>query len=357
MTTATKKRSVVDDIDAALRDNKVQPAPHKDIPADIAPDVKPYVLQSFTTRDVPWAKVGAIGEAATTSAEAAERGGLNFEVELLDAGFRTTEKPKPGASAWRTVDHRRACVRKDTKQFFAYVSSTAYQPVQYAEAFAFMDEISPLYVAAGTLGGGRQGFMVVQMPGRESVELKLDKQVDTLDLYAILRTSHDMSRAIEVSIMPLRGRCMNALTLNSFSASAPQRFSVRHVGRDPMAKLAAVTTTLTRVNSYVESFVSTANELAAIKLEMEDASELIRRVLPNRPRREEQVNAIVHAWRESPTNGFPDNGWGLVNAVSEYFEWGRNDGTRTDQSRFTSGLTGQTNKYVNRTAQQLLRRR
>ncbi len=367
MTTATRKQSVVDDIDAALRDNEKngRPEPHKarrrsvtpkDVPANVAPDVKPYELKSFTSRDVPWAKIGAIGEPATTAADAAERGGLNFEVELLDAGFKTTEKPKPGTSAWRTISHRKACVRKDTNQFFSFVSST-YQPVQYGEAFTFMDEISPRYLAAGALGGGRQGFMVVQIPERETVELKLNGRADTLDLYAILRTSHDLTRAVEVAVMTLRGKCMNALTLSSFTANAQQRWAVKHVGKDPMAKLAAATTTLTHISMYVDSFVKTANELAAIKLEMEDASELVRRILPNRPRRDEQVNAIVHAWRESPTNGFPDNGWGLVNAVSEYFEWGRSEGTRTDQSRFTSGLTGQTNKYVNRCAQQLLRRR
>jgi hypothetical protein len=40
--------------------------------------------------------------------------------------------------------------------------------------------------------------------------------------------------------------------------------------------------------------------------------------------------------------------------VSEYFDWGRNEGTRTAQSQFTSGLTGDTAKYFNRTAQLLL---
>jgi phage/plasmid-like protein (TIGR03299 family) len=365
----TTKTDVVDNIDAAINDNEVsddangddaQPVPQpskrrrtKSNEADVAPPVEPYSLKAFSTREVPWMKIGAIAETAHTAADAAEAGGLNFEVELLDAGFRSSVKPKVGTSPWKTIPARRACVRVDTQQFFSFVSST-YAPVQYGDAFAFMDEISPEYVAAGTLGGGRQGFMVVKLADQKPIELGIGKQVDTFDQ---LRTSHDLTRAIEVSVMMLRDKCMNALTLSSFTQGAQQRWSVKHVGKDPMKKLAAATTTLARSNAYAESFIKTAQELAAIKLEMEDATAMLKRILPDRPKRDEQVNAIVHAWRQSPTNGFPDNGWGLVNAVSEYFEWGRNEGTRTDQSRFTGGLTGSTHRFTNRTAQLLLQRR
>jgi phage/plasmid-like protein (TIGR03299 family) len=380
-TTATKsKKDVVGDIDAALdanaaaRDEKPTPhkarsrAPRKATPppapakktepkpapeAEVAPDVQPYALKGFSTREVPWGRIGNIGDAALTAADAAEAGGLNFEVELLDAGFRSGVDADAG---WLTVPRRKACVRKDTRQFFSFVSS-GYAPVQYGEAFAFMDEISPRYVAAGTLGGGRQGFMVVQLPERKTIELKLGRQVDPLDMYGVLRTSHDLTRAIEVSVMTLRGKCMNALTLSAFTADAVQRWSVKHVGKDPMVKLAVATTTLQRINAYADAFVKTARALHEIKVEMDDATALLRKILPERPKRDEQVNAIVNAWRTSPTNGFPDDGWGLVNAVSEYFEWGRNEGTRTDQSRFTGGLTGATHRFTNRTAQLLLQRR
>jgi phage/plasmid-like protein (TIGR03299 family) len=370
VTTTEDVKATTDVIDLALAANdalapeeRVAPAttrrrraPKADPNADVAPAVEPYTLKSFTTREVPWSKIGHISETALTAVDAAAQGGLDFEVELLDAGFKSSEKPLPGKSAWRVVPHRRASVRKDNQQFLAYVSST-YSPVQYSQAFAFMDEIAPRYVAAGTLGGGRQGFMVVQIPDSEKVELKIGKKADPLTRYMILRTSHDLTRAVEVSVMLLRDECMNALTLSSFTAKAEQRWAVKHVGADPMSKLAAAQTTVQRSDAYVEAFVDTANELAKIRIEMDDATALLKRILPDRPRRDDQVNAIVHGWRESPTNGFTGNGWGLVNAVSEYFEWGRNEGTRTEQSRFTGGLTGATHRYTNRTAQLLLTRR
>lgn len=358
--TAAKKAPAKAPAKKAAPPRKVTPrksAAPKDQPAQIAPDTKAYELTGFSTRDVPWGKLGAVLEGgAVTAAEAAERGGLNFDVELLEAGFKSSVKPTGHTSPWRTVKTRRACVRQDTQQFFSYVSAD-YAPIQYAEAFAFMDEVHPKYVAAGALGGGKQGFMVVELPEKHELNLKIAGKEDPLQLYVVLRTSHDLTRALEVSVMALRGRCMNALTLKSFTRGAEQRWSVRHVGKDPLAKLEAARVTLAHADAYVNEFKEIAQRLAAVDIEVERAREILKLVLPDRPKRDDQVNAIVHAWRESPTNGFRDNGWGLTNAVSEYFEWGRNDGTRTAQSRFTGGLNGPTHRFSNRTAQLLLRNR
>lgn len=333
----------------------------EDTEATVAEDVQAYKHRTeFTLRDVPWGKLGAtIDGEAVTALEAARLGGLDFQVDLLEAGFKA-EVPKShhapkGTMAWQTVKPRRAVVRRDTQAFFSFVSDT-YKPVQYSEAFAFMDSINPRYVAAGTMGGGRQAFMVVELPGKELLDLSLPGGHDSLKQYTVLRTSHDLTRAIEVSVLNLRDKCMNALTLPSFSSGAVQHWSVRHIG-DPMQKLQAAKMTLAHTEAYANDFIETAQRLAAYDLEIEEARKVLEMVLPNRPKREGQVNAIVDAWQKSDTIGFPTNGWGLTNAVSEYFEWGRNEGTRTPQSRFTGGLTGATHRYTGRTAQLLLRRR
>lgn len=322
--------------------------------ASVAADVEPYRLTAFTTRDVPWAKLGAVLDGGAVSAEeAAHRGGLDFAVDLLPAGFMLESN---GRRSWKTVPRQRSVVRRDTNDFFSFVSDT-YRPVQYAEAFEFMDAINPNYVAAGTLGGGRQAFMVVELPQLGSMNFKVGGKLDPHQLYVVLRTSHDRSKALECSVMTLRDKCMNALTLQSFSRDAQQRWSVRHVGTDPLAKLRAATETVQSAQAYADEFKREARLLAEVEIELSEARELLHRLLPDRPRRGEQVNAIVSAWQDSPTNGFSANGWGLVNAVSEYFEWGRSDGLRTPASRFTSGLSGATHRYTNRTAQVLLRGR
>lgn len=303
---------------------------------------------SFTTRDVPWRKLGAIiDDESIDATRAAQLGGLDFDVEMRRASFERAD----GAS-WRVVTDRRSLVRADTEQFFSFVS-TRYQVVQYRDAFTFMDAINPHYVAAGAFAGGKQGFMVVQLPGHASLDPTPNGESDPHQLYVVLRTSHDLSKAIEVAVLPLRDRCMNQLTLPSFAVDAPQRWSIRHVG-DPTKKLRNAQDTLKRASRYAEQFERTVQRLADISVDTDNLRRVLRRVLPDRPKRPEQLAAIEAAFRSSERVGFTGTGWGATNAVSEYFEHGRDGGSRTEQARFIGGLNGATAKYVRRTAQLLL---
>lgn len=212
-----------------------------------------------------------------------------------------------------------------------------------------MDGISPTYVAAGCLKGGKQGFMVVRAP--ETINV-LDGE-DPHELFIVLRTSHDGSRAIEASIMPLRHRCMNQMTLRSFSSGVPHRWSVKHTST-MNAKLKNAQESLQNLNAYGAAYQDNAHRLLDIKLTDEDAREILTVVLPNRPKREEQVSRIVRAWHTADTVGFDWTGWGMLNAVSEYFDWGRVGGSA--ESRFVGALQGQTTNMLNRTAGILLSR-
>lgn len=305
--------------------------------------------QTFTTRDLPWMKIGKIiDDPHVDAAEAARLGGIDFDVELRDAAYRNAD------GDWVNQPTRRAVVRKGTEEWFSYVS-TDYRPVQFREAFEFMDGINPYYVAAGALSHGRQGFMIVQLPEHLNANVLVDGVEDAHDMYVVVRTSHDLSKGIEVAVMMLRNRCMNQLTLPTLTAGAPQRWSIRHVG-DPHGKLEQAKETLTRSVRYKEIFQNTVAQLASVHVDRELAPKILERVLPDRPKRAEQVDAIVQTYLTADTVGFHNNGWGLVNAVSDYFQWGRTSATRTQQSEFTSALDGDTAKFVNRTAQLVLTR-
>lgn len=311
---------------------------------------------TFTSRQVPWMKLGAVIEDPDVdAAEAARLGGLDFEVELVEAGYRTPTavlRSRPFSAAWTTEDTRFACVRKDTGQFFEYVSDS-YAPVQFADAFAFMDQIRPRYVAAGAMRGGRQGFMVVQFPEHLSLDLRLGGEHDPHDLYAVLRTSHDLSKGIEVAVMGLRHKCMNQLGFSSLVTGAVQRWSIRHVG-DPITKLNEAKLALTRATEYASAFAEVADRLHSVSLDSDLAYEVLGSVLPDRPKRLEQAKTINDLFELGPAVGFAGTGWGLVNAVSEYFEWSRPQTIRTDHSRFLGALDGDANRYVNRTARAVL---
>lgn len=304
--------------------------------------------KSFSARQLPWMKVGTvIDNPKVTAAEAAKMGGIDFDVELRGISYRSGKTTK-------TVPNRKAVVRADTDDFFSVVS-TGYKVVQYREAFEFMDGISPSFVSAGSFGNGKQGFMVVQLDGLEHMNVEVNGVSDPHDLYVVLRTSHDLSKAIEVSLMPLRGLCMNQLGLRSFSKGAKQRWSIKHVG-DTAKKLAAAQDTLKNTKAYAEIYAGMAKQLGSVSVSADDFDTVLKRILPDRPMRDSQILAIQSAFAESPVVGFGGTGWGAMNAVSEYFQWQRGEGTRTPASLFTSGLSGDTNKYVNRTAQLLLAR-
>lgn len=308
---------------------------------------------TFTSREVPWMKLGTVIEDPSVDvAEAARLGGLDFDVVLADAGFRMSHD---GSSAhWQNQPTRRATVREDTGQFFEFVSDS-YACVQYSDAFAFMDEIDPHFVAAGALRGGRQGFMVVQFPEHLAVDLLLDGEADPHELYAVLRTSHDLSKGIEIAVMALRHRCMNQLGLSSLVTGAHQRWSIRHVG-DPTEKLAQAKLALTRALDYGEKFAQVAQRLHSVRVTLPESLEVLQEVLPDRPKRDEQIADIQTVLVDNPAVGYAGTGWGLVNAVSEYFEWSRNDNIRTDHSRFLGALEGDSRRYVNRAAQLVLDR-
>lgn len=308
-----------------------------------------HVTTTFSTRDLPWMKIGPQINAPISAAEAAKLGGLDFEVDLKPLSYQIGDRQV-------NIPNRRAVVRTDTEEFFA-VASDDYKPIQYGEAFSFLDTINPMVSSAGTLAGGRKGFMIVQMPDVMRLHLDVDGVVDEHDLYVIVQTSHDLSKAVEVAVMPLRLKCMNMLGLPLFTKDAPQRWSIKHVG-DVQKKLIEAQKTLVRTKKYADRFMATSRQLASVQVDSDTIDIVLKMVLPDKPRRHEQISAITGAFRSSEfvRDGGGRNGWDLVNSVSEYFQWGRNTGTRTTESMFTSGINGDTYRAVSRTAQLLLAR-
>lgn len=307
------------------------------------------VDQAFTAREVPWMKMGKIVDGVATAAEAAKLGGLDFDVDLREVawiGFGD-EGGLNVNNVIHPISNRRAVVRSDTGDFFGFVSSSAYRTLQYAEAFDFMDTINPRYVAAGTLRGGRQGFMVV----KPEISMSLE---DDHELFAVLRTSHDCSRGIEVMVMPLRGRCMNQLTLRSFAKGVDHRWSIKHT-TTLHKKMAEAQASLEKIGIYIQRYESIVNRLCNTEVKVDRGQKLIEMVIPmpqhgkterTETQWRERIEAITDLWTGSPQVGYAGTGWGLVNAVSEYFEWHRTGGT--SESQFLNALQGETHKKINR---------
>lgn len=309
--------------------------------------------QMFSTRTAPWMKLGALVDRPQTAAEAAEKGGMNFTVSLKQVAYlaETTED----VNEFKMIDSRRAVVADDNGQFMGFASGERYNILNYGEAFGFMDSINPHFVAAGNLRDRRQGFMVVDTGQTVNV---LGGE-DPHELFAVLRTSHDCSRAVELSVMMLRGKCMNQLTLKSFMKGVEQRWSIKHL-KSMKERLAAATDSVARISKYSDRFVELVDKMADKKISPDNGREMLKSVLPKpagtteRVERQyaERLNQIMNLWETSPTVGYAGTGWGLVNAVSEHFDWYRQGGT--PESRFLGALQGTTHNTVNNLAMRVL---
>lgn len=303
----------------------------------------------FSTREVPWMKLGQLVEKPVTAAEAAKLAKLDFEVELCEVQGKLKNQ-------WRDIPTRRAIFASDNGDFMGFASTKMYKTLQYSEAFDFMDTLGAPYVAAGSLRGRRQGFMVV----KPELDFEVLGGEDPHELFAVLRTSHDCSRGIEVSVMPLRGRCMNQLTLRTFSKGAQYRWSIKHT-TTMHAKLKEAQESFKKITAYARRFEYLAQRMADVELNEKKARVLLKIVIPQptagktertQLQWEERLDKIINIWQTSPTVAYAGTGWGLVNAVSDFYEWSRDKGT--PESRFLNALEGETHKKVNKMAGLLL---
>lgn len=303
--------------------------------------------QSFSARTVPWAIEGATEVTeAVTAADAIQLAGLDWDVELRKDGYQN------GKGNWVVDQTKRKVVRVDTDEALGTVSPT-YQTLQYREAFDFMDSVHPDFVAAGAQKKGKQAFVVVKSPTQLDV---LDGE-DPHDLYVVLRSSHDGSRAVEVLLLPLRGTCMNMLPLANFGRSAAkQRWAIRHT-KNMHAKLEQARAVLDGSEEYAKVFSETAARLADTDVELDGARRLLEVSAPHWLAKPDEtyVDPILDTYQHSSTNGYVGTYWGLLNAVSEYHEHVRGRGERRPETRWTQGLDGAGDKALQRTLQVLNR--
>lgn len=298
-----------------------------------------------TTREVPWMKLGKIVDEVMTAEQAAKAGGLDFLVEKRPVFVGGSTDATSGSI--KSPD-KVAVVRTDTDFILGYMSPT-YPILQNVEGFDFMDTVNPTYVAAGALKKGRQPFMVVKAPETITV---LDGE-DPHELFIIMRNSHDGSRAVELTAMPLRNRCMNQLALQSFVKGVAHRWAIKHTPT-MYDKLKEAQSSLAKLGAYANAFENTAHKLTKIKVDNDAATQILESVFPDRPKREQQIERIITTWHQSDKVGFDYTGWGLLNAVSEDMDWGRSGGSA--ESRFIGALQGQTFNSLNRVAGRLLSR-
>lgn len=292
-------------------------------------------------RGLPWHGLGTGVEGAATAKEAIVAAGLDWEVELRKV-YTTNDKGNK-----ILIPGNFAVVRDSDESVLGMVKSR-YTPFQNREAFAFTDNLvdsnEAKYDTAGSLRGGKVVFLSMEVP--DSI---LVGGEDAHNMYILLRTSHDGTKAIGVYVTMIRAVCMNTVTLATNTAK--YSWSMPHVST-LQGKLQEARDTLELSFSYADEFSKMAEQLMLTKLTDDRAVNILEEVLPHRPKTEEKIDEIMNCLRTSDKNGYYGTGWGLVNALTEYHQHWR-EGIQPEATFFNL-MDGEIRKWRNTAADLIL---
>lgn len=282
---------------------------------------------------------------------------LDFEVDKRKV---YTHSPKGHRV---TVPGMYANVRTDTEEVLGIVGDR-YHVVQNVDALsignALMDTGDALIESGWSLRGGRQVGVTFRIP---SADVSVPGDADGgLQMYLLVQTSHDGNSSLTGHVGPVRLACTNMVRL--FMKSAVASFRIRHTS-GLQGKIAGMREALGMTFRYSEAQKTLVERLLTVALVESQVAEILQDAFPIKTdstdaQREKSVQtALMRNWQESPTiAAIRPTGWGLVNAVNEYFEHLQPVRTTTydaDSVRGISILQGTAYQATNRIAAAVLR--
>jgi phage/plasmid-like protein (TIGR03299 family) len=291
----------------------------------------------------PWHGLGTGVQGLMSSAEALAAAGLDWTVSKAPLYARH------GSKYVKSPD--RYAIQRSIDGAILGTVGKDYTPFQNVEAFAFLDSLLKSGEAhidtAGALFGGKRIWIAAKLDGFTIFG------GDAYELWLLITNSHDGSRALQASIVPIRVVCANteAMALRG----ATQTFRIRHRG-DLAGKVQEAQETLGIAKKYTNEFIARSEELAKISVSVETFEEIMRRAFPEQKRQlatNLQNVKIIRA--ESPR--IPDDlrgtAFGALSALTEWTSWGKD--YRTEEARMKSLLLGWSRDVVTQVADDLLK--
>lgn len=276
----------------------------------------------FAAREPAWHGLGVTVEDALTAAEALKTAGLDWEVRKQPVYKKFDGKsikiPDVFTVERQTDGKDLGIVRKD------------YQVFQNVEHFQFADFLvdsgEAKYETAGSLRGGRIIYVTMKLPGDILIG-----GADPIAKFIVITSSHDGTKAISILNSPNRVVCANTLEL-AFN-SAKSRYSIRHLSTME-GKLQEARDAIGITFDYMDEFAKQANDLVEQSITDKKFAQIVDKLLPDRPRKEEVKNTLVALFNDSPTivgTVAEGNKWGAFNAVTEYADHIRAPRTKESQ--------------------------
>lgn len=319
---------------------------------------------AVASRDLPFLKyrVDAVVKPEEAGAISVERAlellGLDFEVEKRPAYTHNAKGHR------MVIPDTFANVRTDTEEVLGTVGSK-HTILQNRKALgignALFDTSDAVIDSGWSLRGGRQVGVTFRIPSAD-ISVPGDGG-GFLPMYLLLSNSHDGNSSVTGHVGPVRMACTNMVRL--FIRSAVSSFRIRHTS-GVEGKVAAMRDALGITFRYKTAVEEQIDRLMNTTLVESQVDEILRAAFPIREEATEKQreNSVQHAlmanWQSSPTiDEIRGTGWGVVNAVNEYFEHLQPVRTTTfdrDSVRGISILQGTAYQATNRVAELVLAR-
>jgi phage/plasmid-like protein (TIGR03299 family) len=295
------------------------------------------VIPPTGERLLPWQGIasGTAGDAAFTSQQMLAEAGLDWEVGLRPYMRNTARGMVPSDKMFETyrLDTDDAV---DARELGGVKSR--YELLQNREAFNFGDGLIERGLARWTHAGMQQNGSKIFMTMLLESEYQVLGQVP-FKTYLFISSSHDGARSLKAFVTPINVWCTNQTA--AVKADNVGEFAIQHTA-SMHGKLAEAQAALQRAEQYSTIIKEQAELLAAVSVGERKARNTLMKVIPQRrPRRDEMISGIMHLLQNSPTiEGHRDNGWGLLNAVTEYMDHAktqRNGNARYESITFGEG--------------------
>lgn len=274
-----------------------------------------------------WHRLGTTVRNRAFSAEEAMRIGHLGGWSVRKLPLTATEITSDGVTTINT--HGFATVRDNpfTHQTEALgVVGSGYTPLQNEEHAEFLnllaDESGAIFDTAGSLRGGRQVFITMQLPHT----LRVGGQ-DEVDLNIAALNSHDGSSAFRILVTPVRVVCAN--TQDAALDNHASSFAIRHT-RNAKNAVQAARNAFGLTFDYVEAFETEAERLIDTTLTDEKFDALVTELFgttgpADSPRTQtadrERRDTLAWLWHDAETLGsIRGTAWGGYQAVTEYLD-------------------------------------
>jgi len=283
--------------------------------------------------DTPWHGLGTRLNEPATAAEAIDKAGLNYQVEMRP--LTTTDG--------LAVPQRQAVVRTDSEQVLGVVGNS-YQPVQNFECFGFLDAVvaegSLKYPTAGALGQGERIWMLAKLPA----EIRLKDSEDVTEKYLLLHNSHDGTSALRVFFTPIRVVCANTLAMAE-RRNCRDGVSVAHKG-DLTSKIAEAQEILGFARQFYDDAEEKINRLANYYPTRKQLDDYFRSLYPDSDATEnkrasnirQDLLRLFEAGRGQEIPATRRTAWSAFNAVTEFVDHHRQTRGQSTRDRSSARL-------------------